>query len=129
MAQEDAELLRKLYDAFANADLETIQNSMAEDAVLHVAGGGPLSGIYKGKDEVLGLLGEFISRSDGTFKADVHDILASDEHVVVLSNVTAERDGKKLTDRGVEVFHVKDGKIVEAFFTGMDIDDFNEFFS
>lgn len=129
MAHKNAELLRNLYDAFAKADLETIQNSLADDAVLHMAGRSPISGVHKGKDEVLGVLAEFVSRSNGTFKAEVHDILASDEHVVVLSNVTAERDGKKLDVQGVEVFHVKDGKVAEAFFTGMDSYSTDEFFA
>lgn len=126
---QDGELVRKLYDAFDKVDLETIQNALADDAVLHVAGRGPLSGVYKGKDESLGLLGEFVSRTDGTFKATPHDILANDEHVVVLSNVSAKRGDKTLSERGVEVFHVKNGKIAEAFFTGMDIYDLDEFFT
>lgn len=129
MANKDAELLRNLYDAFAKADLETIQNSLADDAVLHLAGRSPISGVHKGKDEILGVLAEFVSRSNGTFKAEVHDILASNEHVVVLSNVTAEREGKKLDVQGVEVFHVKDGKIAEAYFTGMDTYSTDAFFS
>lgn len=125
----NGEMIRKLYDAFAVADLETIQQSLHDDAVLHVAGTGPIAGVYKGKDEVLGLLGELVSRSEGTFKAVIHDVLANDEHVVALSKVTAQRADRTLDDRGVEVFHVQDGKITEAFFTGVDIADFHEFFS
>ena len=123
----NAELIRKLYEAFDKADLETIQNSIAEDAVLELAGQGKLSGAYKGKDESLGLLGEFISRTEGTFKAEIHDILANDEHVVVLSNVTATKGDRSISERGVEVFHVADGKVKEAYFTGMDVVELNEF--
>lgn len=123
----DGELVRKLYDAFANADLETIQNAIADDGVLHFAGQGGLSGSYKGKDEILGLLGELVSRTDGTFKTEIHDLLANDEHVVVLSTVTASRGDKDIAGRGVEVFHVADGKITEAFFTGMDVNELQEF--
>jgi uncharacterized protein len=126
---KNGELIQKLYEAFDKVDLETIQQAIADDAVAHLAGRGPISGTYKGKDEVLGLLGEFVSRTDGTFKALPHDILANDEHVVVLSKVTAKRGDKTLTEDGVEVFHVKDGKITEAFFTGMDTYDLDEFFS
>ena len=125
----NGELVRKLYDAFDKADLDTIQNSIAEDAVLELAGNGPLAGTYKGKDEILGLLGELVSRSDGTFKAQVHDILANDEHVVVLSATSAQRGDKSMKDRGAEIFHVSDGKITEAFFTGMNLDQFHEFFN
>lgn len=117
----DGETIRKLYDAFANADLDTIQNAIADDGVLEFAGPGGLAGTYKGKDEILGVLGELVSRTDGTFKAEIHDVLANDEHVVVLSNVSATKGGKSVSERGVEVFHMTDGKVTEAFFTGMDV--------
>lgn len=125
----NAEVVRKLYDAFDKADLEAIQKALSDDATLELAGRSAIAGTYKGKDEVLGVLAEFISRSEGTFKAGVHDVIANDEHVVVLSEVTAERGGKRLADRGVEVFHVKNGQITGAFFTGMDLYDFDDFFS
>lgn len=117
---QNGEVLRKLYEAFDKADLATIQNSMADDGVLHVAGDGPLSGDYKGKDEILAYLGDVVSRSEGTFKVEVHDILANDQHVVVLSRVTAEKGGQRIDENGVEIFHVTSGKISEAWFTGMN---------
>lgn len=127
MAHPNGELLRNLYAAFDKADLETIQASIADDASLHVAGRGSMSGDFKGRDEVLGYLGEVVSRSGGTFKIEVHDVLATDDHVAVLSNVRAERDGNKLETQGVEIFHVSDGKITEAWFTGMDTYALDEF--
>lgn len=116
----DGEAIRKLYDAFSNADLETIRNSIADDGVLEFAGQGGLAGTYKGKDEILGVLGELVSRTEGTFKAQVHDVLANDEHVVVLSDISATKGGTTISERGVEIFHMADGKIKEAWFTGMD---------
>ncbi|MCA1839032.1 MAG: nuclear transport factor 2 family protein [Actinomycetota bacterium] len=129
MHESNAQLLKDLYSAFDNADLATIQSSLAEDSVIHFAGAGPLAGTYKGKDEVLGLLAEFISRSEGTYKIKIHDVLASDDHVVVLSESTAKRADKELFEQGVEVFHVKDGQIAEAFFTGMNLEGMHDFFS
>ncbi len=125
----DAQFIRNLYEAFDRADLETIQNSLSDDVLLEVSGRSALAGTYKGKDEVLGLLGEFISRSEGTFKISVHDVVASDEHVVVLNEVSAQSGEKRLAERGIEVFHVKNGQVTQGFFTGMDIYDFDEFFA
>lgn len=129
MGHKNADFIRDLYAAFDKADLETIQNAMAEDSVLHVAGRSSIAGDYKGRDEVLGYLGELVSRSEGSFKVAVHDILGNDNHVVVLSEVTAQAGGKKLDTKGVEVFHVKGGKVTEAWFTGMDNYATDEFFS
>lgn len=129
MGHKNAELLRKLYDAFDKGDLETIQNSMADDSVLHVDGQNPLSGDYKGKEQTLGYLGEFVGLTEGTAKIKVHDILASDEHVVVLSEGSAERKGRKHDWKGIEIFHVRNGQIAEAWFTGFNSSEFDEFLS
>ena len=43
-------------------------------------------------------------------------MLANDEHVVALTTGTAERAGKRLNDNGVQIFHVKDGKVTETWF-------------
>jgi len=45
---------RRAYDAFAKGDMQTVGELMADNIVWHVAGGGVISGDYKGKDAVLG---------------------------------------------------------------------------
>lgn len=126
---QNGEFIGRLYGAFEAADLDTIREAIAEDAVLTMAGRGPIAGVYKGRDDILGFLAELVTRSDGTFKAQPHDILADDDHVVVLSEITASRGSQQLDDRGVEIFHVSGDKVTEAWFTGIDLDDFHEFFS
>lgn len=126
---ENGQLIARLYGAFESSDLDTIRESLDEDVVLHQAGRGPLAGVHKGRDEVLGVLGSLIALSEGTFRSKVHDILANDEHVVVLSENTASARGKSLQERGVEIFHVTDGKVTEAFFTAFDLYEMDEFFT
>jgi uncharacterized protein len=50
----------------------------------HVIGEGPLKGDYEGIDAVLGFFTCFGQLTEGTYKADVDDILATDEHTVVM---------------------------------------------
>ena len=44
-----------------------------------------------------------------------HDILASDDHAVVLNKTRGTRGGKTLEQNQVVVLHIKGGKIAEAW--------------
>lgn len=129
MAHPNETFLRKGYDAFARGDLDTLRSMFAKDIVWHVGGRGPLSGSYKGIDEVLGMFGEIVQRSDGTFSNEVHDVVANDEHAVALTSTTAQREGRRLNSEGVGVFHIKGGKVTEAWFTSQDQAAADEFWS
>ena len=121
---------REGYEAFARGDLEAVRDFFDADIVWHVPGNSPLAGDYKGVDEVLGFFGKIFELSSGTFKIDVHDILANDDHVVVLAESSAQRDGKQLQDRGVSVYHSNaDGKMTEAWFYSADQAKDDEFWS
>jgi uncharacterized protein len=96
---------RRAYEAFGKGDMATVSELMADDVLWHVGGNNPLSGEYKGKDAVFGFFGKLMELTGGTFKLDVHDILANDEHSVTLVSVTAEKAGKKFEGRAVHVTH------------------------
>ena len=101
----NVERQRRAYDAFAAADMATLSELIADDTVWHILGHGPLAGDYKGKDAVFGFFGKLMELSGGTFKLDVHDILANDEHSIVLVTERAEKDGKSWEGRAVHVSH------------------------
>jgi predicted SnoaL-like aldol condensation-catalyzing enzyme len=47
---------------------------------------------------------------------DVHDILATDDHVVVLGSASARaEDGSSAQWKYVNVFHISDGKATEVW--------------
>jgi ketosteroid isomerase-like protein len=56
--------------------------------------------------------------TNGTLRWELHDVLANDDHTVALHITRAERKGRSLADRVVYVFHVRDGQIREAWFSG-----------
>lgn len=129
MAHPNETFLRKGYEAFAKGDLDTLRTMFSHDIVWHVGGHGPLSGSYKGTDEVFGLFGELVQRSEGTFKNSVHDILANDEHAIALTTAHAQREGKSMHSEGVGVFHVKNGKVTEAWLWAQDQRAVDEFWA
>jgi ketosteroid isomerase-like protein len=110
----NAERARRGYEAFASGDMDTVSEQMSDDIVWHVGGKNSISGDYKGKEAVFGFLGRLVQETGGTLHQEVHDVLANDEHVVVLLQTGAERNGVRSDQRAVDVMHVDaDGKIAE----------------
>ena len=124
----NAELIRRGFDAFNAGDMETLAEMIAEDAVWHVPGRNVLSGDHRGRDAIFGYyFAKTMELTGGTFKAELHDALANDEHAVALHRLTASREGKTLDDRGTLVAHVRDGKLQEVWQSSSDpyaVDDF-----
>ena len=109
------EVIRQGYEAFSKGDLETVRSLFADDFVWHAPGRNQLAGDHRGADTVLAYFGKTFELTGGTFRIELHDVVANDEHVVVLSRATADRDGKHLDDKSVQIWHVKDGKATEQW--------------
>ena len=60
---------------------------------------------------------------------DVHDVLATGEHVVALLRTTASREGRELSMNRANIYHVRDGKITEAWLLTTDQRAADEFLS
>jgi ketosteroid isomerase-like protein len=99
------ENLRRAYKAFSAGDMETIGGLIADDTVWHILGHSHLAGDYKGKDSVFGFLGTIMKETGGTFRLEVHDVLANEGHSIGLVTERAEKDGKKWESRAVHVIH------------------------
>jgi uncharacterized protein len=113
MAHPNEELVRKGYKAFSTADMATLGELFADDIQWHTPGQNQLAGDFKGKDEVFAQFAKIAELTGGNFSLDIHAVLADDEHAVALVVARGERDGKKIEDQQVHVFHVKGGKVTE----------------
>jgi uncharacterized protein len=58
-----------------------------------------------------------------------HDILASDDHAIVLVEATATRGGKTFTYRTAEIYHIRDGKVTERWAFSDDTAAITAFFA
>lgn len=64
------------------------------------------------------------------FDADLHDVVANDDHVVGLVTATVRVGDEAFTYRTAEIVHVKDGKVTERWAFSDDtqaITDFSRF--
>jgi ketosteroid isomerase-like protein len=58
---------------------------------------------------------DFFDATDRTYRIRAHDILANDDHGVVLEEHSCEFGGEPSSGRAVAVYHVRDGKITEIW--------------
>jgi uncharacterized protein len=109
--QENVDLVRRGYQAFGAGDLATLKELFTEDAVWTVPGQGVLSGTKQGRDAVLAHFGELATRTAGTVRAELQDVIGGEEHTIGLHHDYAERNGKVFDQDAVLVFHISGGRV------------------
>jgi ketosteroid isomerase-like protein len=129
MGHPNEEIVRRAFDAFAKGDTDTLRESMDQDAVWYVPGRNQLSGDHRGVDAILGFFAKTMELSGGSFRTDVHDVVANDDHAVALFASRAERDGQTYENRNVLVIHIRNGKLTETWLMSEDQYAADEFFS
>ena len=126
-AGENAATIRRGYELFNSGNLEGLKAIFAADVVWHTGGRGRLSGEKRGREAAFAYFGQLGEQTNGTFRAELHDVVASDEHVVGLHVNTGQRGGRSLNLKEALVFHLRDGKIVEAWEHYEDSQTWDEF--
>jgi ketosteroid isomerase-like protein len=129
MAHPNEELLRQGFEAFSKGDMEAVAALFADDVVFHFPGRGPLAGDHRGRDQVLAVIAKQSELTAGTFRLELHDLLANDEHAVALTVARAERGDSTWEDNAVLVFHIQNGKVSEFWLHPGDQYAGDEFFS
>lgn len=128
-AHDNGELIRRGYEAFSKGDMETIAKIFGPDIRWTISGRNQISGTYIGQDETFAFFGKLMELTDGTFSVAVHDLLASDDHVVVLARESGSRNGKSLGSDDVHVWHLADGRAVEFWGISKDQHEVDEFWA
>jgi ketosteroid isomerase-like protein len=124
-AEENARVARELNDAFDRMDVQRLTELVAEDVVWHEIG---RAEPRRGR-EALRAQAPGSGQVDYEITGKPHDILASDDHAVVLVNATATRGGKTFDYRTVEIYHIRDGQIVERWAFSDDTEAIKNFFA
>jgi ketosteroid isomerase-like protein len=105
--EQNIEIVKKGYEAFSTGDIETVMSLYDDNIEWVQAGESAISGIYHGKAE----LGELLRRlGEKTTTVKALRFLADGDTVVVLSEATVGGE----TSQDVEVFTLRDGKVVRA---------------
>ena len=113
---------REMGDAMSRGDLETAASYLADDVIWHEIG---RAEPRRGKAELAAGMGQV----DYEITGQSHDVLGNDEHVVALFDATGTRGGRTLDYRVAEIYHFRDGKIVERWAFSDDTAAITEFFA
>jgi len=122
----NAARIRDGYAAFATGDFSVLTGLFAEDLLWHLGGRSQLAGDYRGREAVFALFGKLMEVTGGSFRLDVHAVLADDEHAVALVFAAASRDGRSIIGNDAHVFHMRDGKVTEFWTAATDQYAFDE---
>jgi len=101
------------YDDFAKGNIPAVFAVFDAAITWHVPGHSPLSGDFKGHDQIGGFFQRTMQLSGGAFSIDVHRVLADGDLVVALVTVKATRQGIPASFAEVHVWRLKNGKAIE----------------
>ena len=114
-AEKNAETVRRGYEAFNKADMQTLTELFDEGASWHTPGRSPIAGDHRGREAIFAQFVRYGGETRGTFKATLLHVLTSDDNRVVgIHRNTAERDGKRLDVGCCIVFEFKDGRVIDG---------------
>jgi len=119
----NAKILQDMADRMKAGDMDAALDVLADDVEWHEIG---RSEPTRGKQALAQRYAESVG--DFEIEADLHDVLANDEHAIQLMNVTVRRGGKTLEYRTAEIYHMSGGKITARWAFSDDTAAIVEFF-
>ena len=129
--EDKAQIISDFYAARARRDWVVVRELLAIDVVWHEAGDEDYSGAHHGRDEVTALLQKLVEVTEGSFRLEPVDFIATAEHVATNARWSAERSGTRVEGNDLAVYRIADGQIAGAWFfpDGFDPDALTEVFS
>ena len=108
----NAVIARSGLDAFTRGDPETLADLLSDDIVWHAPGSNPYAGTFTGKLATMDRMRR-MAKEGIVWDIAIHDVVANDEHVVVLTEATLRKGVASARGRQVQVMHIRDGKMTE----------------
>jgi ketosteroid isomerase-like protein len=129
-ADENLAIMRRAYEAFNSADMDTLIEVFDESLVWHLPGRSSFANDYQGREATLAYFGQLGQETGGTFRAELQHLLADDDdRVVGIQRSTGDRDGKHLDVWDCIVFELKDGRVTDGREHFHDLYAWDEFWS
>ena len=125
--QQNAGVVRLLFDAFERKDAYALRDFFADDTVWRVGGSNRLAGVYRGRREIVRFLGSLPRLTDGTYASRLIDVLGSDMRAAVLYRATGRREGRELDIDQLLLFTLRDGVVTEVLALPSDQSAFDAF--
>jgi len=124
----NAELVERLFGGFRR-DPVSVARAFAPEAVWRVTGANPMTGEYRGRDEILRFLRQTAVLTDGTYRADLRYVVADGDRAVAVYRASGERDGRTLDIDQALFCVIRDGLLVEITAVPFDAGAFDAFWA
>jgi ketosteroid isomerase-like protein len=122
-------VVRRIFDAFARRDVFALRGLFAPDAVWTVPGDSAMAGVYRGSEAILRFLGRLPKETDGTYRSELVDVLASSGRAAAVYRASGRRRGKGLDIDQVLLFRLEEGAVQEVLALPSDPAAFEEFWA
>ncbi|KUL26243.1 nuclear transport factor 2 family protein [Streptomyces regalis] len=122
-------VFQRAMTAFAAGDMDALAEVFHPDVVWHIGGRNRLAGDHRGRDDTFALFSREFQLTGGTYRPELHDVLADDDHTVALLHVTASREGRVLDLDYALVLHIDAGRITEGWVVTTDPVAYDDFWS
>ncbi len=126
-AAENEAIVRKIFDAFARTEGLALRGLFAEDAVWTVPGHGVMAGTYEGREAIFRFLAKLPRETDGTYRSELTDVLASESRAAALYRARGTRHGRTLELDQVLLFRIEDGLVESVLALPSNPDAFEAF--
>ena len=128
-AAENERVVRRIFDAFARRDAFALRGLFAADAVWTVPGDSVMAGAYRGPESIFRFLARLPKETDGTYRSELVDVLASDGRAAALYRATGTRRDRSLDIEQVLLFRLEDGAVAEVLALPSEPAAFEEFWA
>jgi ketosteroid isomerase-like protein len=125
IAHRNETLWRTTLSAAFSGDTETLNACVQAGMMVHIPG----ESVIAGDTPIITYLTRLFELAGADAEVDVEAVLANDDRVVAIYKVTGQRGERRLSYRALNVYHVRDGRLAEAWVNPKDIDAFNRFFA
>jgi ketosteroid isomerase-like protein len=115
----NAALVRRLFGAFGN-DPMAVGAALARDIVWRVPGNTVMSGEYHGRRDVVAFLRRTGLETGGTYRSELHTVLADDDWAVAIYRASGSRNGIDLDVEQALVIRVADGMLQDVTAVPLD---------
>jgi uncharacterized protein len=109
----NAAIVARADEAFNTGDVAMLTTLFDKNASWHTPGHSPIAGGRKGRDAVFMQFGRYGRETSGTFRANLLNVLESEDgRVVSVHHNSAERNGRQLDVLCCIVFELENGRII-----------------
>ena len=119
--------IKAIYDDIAAGSLDRVASFLADDITWQITGKSPISGIYVGKDAVLGFFAKMGELYGGTFSIEIRDVLADEAYGAVIATERGMVGGQALEFGSVHLWSLRGGKC--ASFISYEDDHYHQFWA